>query len=42
MIIKIVARRLGQHDVDNIDYTPATLIDFVNFPAALNAFTIAT
>jgi hypothetical protein len=25
--------------VDNIDYTPATLKDFVNFPAALNAFT---
>lgn len=24
--------------VDNIDYTPASLKDFVNFPAALNAF----
>ena len=24
--------------VDNIDYTPATLKDFVNFPVALNAF----
>ena len=25
--------------VDNIDYTPATLKDFVNLAAALNAFT---
>ena len=24
--------------VDHIDYTPATLKDFVNFPVALNAF----